>query len=175
MANRTKSLEQKQARGTLRKNRIPDNPIVGKLLQGVPPLPKRFTISNKVEDLEDEWARMCEVMIGEKRLYSSDLLLLEMYMDSFLISLVAAETIISKINDNTFIEECTASKTGDTYEKHTKWHHTLNKEAETRRKILNDLCFTPATRSKHGIAKTGESENPAEVLLNNLLHGRSSN
>lgn len=165
MANITKSREEKQKKGTLRADRDVNKPILPKKLKTVPKAPYKYRGDKSANT---NWKRFCGYLLEEGRLNDSDLPIIELLVDSW-VMYDKATAKIKELDDD--VVKTQKNKVKQEYETLTKWYDIQKKEQERLLKLSSEMGFTPASRSRVGIVTDNQNTNAADSLRSLLYNG----
>lgn len=175
MPNPPKSLEQKSKQGTLRADRMPDNPIVPRKTVEVPKPPKKYSPAGEHKFARQRWKEICTYLLNENRLMDTDHELIELLVDAWVQYNLSCEAIKTAQDQGSFVRIQT-NQGGGEYESLTVWWRVYKESQEQIRKLSNDLGLTPASRNRIGMPSGTKEENSAASLRSALYgHGPGIN
>lgn len=165
MANITKSREEKQKKGTLRAERDVEKPILPKKLKAVPKAPYKYRGD---KGANAHWKKVCGYLLEEGRLNDSDLPIVELLVDRWVMYDLAT-TKIKELGER--VVRLQKNKIEQEYETLTKWYDIQMKEQERLLKLSAEMGFTPASRSRVGIVNDNNNKNEADKLRSHNYNG----
>lgn len=159
-----KSIEEKQAAGTLRSDRVPKNLIKPLKLDRIPKTPDYFL--NKTQKIL--WKKYCNYLLSENRLNDTDLPLVELIINEWTLYYVANEKI-EDLKETEGIVLKQYNQGGQEYETISSWVKIRTTCLEKIQKLSSEMGMTPAARNRVGIIPVGGNENDGVRGLRNSI------